>query len=165
MLKQDCGVKVKTTATRNPQANSAVERMHQTVGNMICMFQVCDDDSLDDEDPWAGILTAVVAAVCCTCNATMHATPVQLVFGHDFNMNAKFAADWDCIRARKQERINDNDARENRKENEISGIICCCNKFNPEAATLAFQVLFFADAPCAPNINAKLMHSGGPPCQ
>ena len=118
MLKQDCGVKVKTTATRNPQANSAVERMHQTVGNMIRMFQVCDNDLLDDEDPWAGILTAIAAAVHCTCNATMRATPVQLVFGRDFNMNTKFITDWDCIHARKQEHINDNNARKNRKHAE-----------------------------------------------
>ena len=71
MLKQDCSVEVKTTATCNPQANSAVEYVHQTVGNMIRTFQVCDNDSLDDEDPWASILTAIAAAVCCTCNATM----------------------------------------------------------------------------------------------
>ena len=85
MLKQDCGVKVKTTVTCNPQANSAVEHVHQTVGNMIHMFQVCDNDSLDDEDPWASILTAIAAAVRCACNATMQAMPVQLVFGYDFN--------------------------------------------------------------------------------
>ena len=42
------------------------------------------------------------------------------------------------------------------KENEISGIICCCNKFKSEAAALAFQVLFFADAPRAPNVNSKV---------
>ena len=103
MLKQDCGVKVKTTVTRNPQANSAVEHVHQTVGNMIRTFQVCDNDSLDDEDPWAGILTAVMAAVCCTHNTTMCATPVQLVFGCDFNINAEFISQLglhSCTQAR-----------------------------------------------------------------
>ena len=85
---------------------------------MIHMFQVCDNDSLDDEDPWAGILAAIVAAVCCTCNATMQATPMQLVFGHDFNMNAKFVTNWDCICVHKQERINDNNAHKNCKHAE-----------------------------------------------
>ena len=115
MLKQDCGVKVKTTTTRNPQANSAVEHVHQTVGNMIRTFQVHDNDLLDDEDPRASILAAVAAAVRCTHNATMHATPKQLVIGRDFNTNAKFITDWDCVRVRKQECINDNNARENCK--------------------------------------------------
>ena len=116
MLKQDCSVKVKTTVTRNPQANSAVEHVHQTVGNMIRTFQVCNNDSLDDEDPWAGILTAIAAAVRCTCNATIAATPVQLVFGHDFNMNTKFISRLGLhSHACKQEHINDNNARKNCK--------------------------------------------------
>ena len=45
---------------RNPQANSIVERVHQTIGNMIHTFEY---DELDDTNPWDGILGAVAFAV------------------------------------------------------------------------------------------------------
>ena len=115
MLKQDYGINVKVTTTRNPQANSIVERVHQTIGNMMRTFQVYDNDDVEDDDPWSGIFSAIMAAVRCTYSTTAEATPMQLVFGRDFNVNTAFAADWDCIRQRKQHRINENNARENAK--------------------------------------------------
>ena len=63
MLIRDYGIKYKPTSVRNPQANAIVEHVHQTIGNMIRTFQVYDNDELDDEDPWTGILAAVMAAV------------------------------------------------------------------------------------------------------
>lgn len=113
MIRNDYGVTVRPTTTRNPQANSIVERVHQTVGNMIRTFEVYDNDTLDDDDPWSGILAAVMNAVRCTYHTTTQATPMQLVFGRDFSVNTDFVADWDYIRQRKQERINENNAREN----------------------------------------------------
>ena len=44
-----------------PQANAIVERVHQTIGNMIRTFELYDNDRIDDDDPWSGILTAVMA--------------------------------------------------------------------------------------------------------
>ena len=35
MVVRDYGVKKKTITTRNPQANAIVERVHQTIGNVI----------------------------------------------------------------------------------------------------------------------------------
>ena len=71
----------------NPQANAIVEHVHQTIGNMIRTFQVYDNDELDDEDPWTGILAAIMAAVRSTYSTTTQATPMQLVFGHDAIFN------------------------------------------------------------------------------
>ena len=113
MIKDDYGIRAKPTTTRNPQANAVVERVHQTIGNMIRTFQVYDNDELDDDDPWSGVLAAVMSAVRCAHHAATQATPMQLVFGRDFHVNAKFVADWDYIRQRKQNRINANNAREN----------------------------------------------------
>ena len=115
MLKEDYGATVSPTTTRNPQANSIVERVHQTIGNIIRTFQVYDNDNMDDDDPWSGILAAVMSAVRCTYSTTTQATPMQLVFGRDFNINTEFVADWNYIRQRKQKRIIDNNARENAK--------------------------------------------------
>ena len=53
-------IKKKPITARNPQANVIVERVHQTIENMIHTFQVQD---MDEDDPWAGILNAVAFAV------------------------------------------------------------------------------------------------------
>ena len=68
MIKKDYGVKVKPITTRNPQANAMiVERVHQTIGNsMIRTFELYDNDGIDDDDPWSGILAAIMTAVCST---------------------------------------------------------------------------------------------------
>jgi hypothetical protein len=115
MITNDYGIKAKPITTRNPQANAILERVHQTIGNMIRTFQVYDNDSLDDNDPWSGILAAVSAAVRSTYSTTTQATPMQLVFGCDAIMNLKFVADWTYIRNRKQRIIRQNNISENAK--------------------------------------------------
>ena len=113
--KNDYGVKVKPVTTRNPQANAIVERVHQTIGNMIRNFELYDNDGIDDDDPWSGILATVMAAVRSTYLTITQATPMQLVFGRDAIINTKFIADWDYIRQRKQNIIHNNNERENAK--------------------------------------------------
>jgi hypothetical protein len=61
MVQGDYGVTRKPTTTRNPQANSIIERIHQTIGNMIRTHQVGSAD-LDENDPWSGILAATMFA-------------------------------------------------------------------------------------------------------
>jgi hypothetical protein len=60
MVKNDCGLKLKPITTRNPQANTIIERVHQTIGNIIRTFNV---QSMDSDDPWTGILAAAMFAV------------------------------------------------------------------------------------------------------
>ena len=107
--------KVKMITTRNPEANAIVERVHQTIGNMIRTFELYDSDAIDDDDPWSGILAAVMAAVRSTYSTTTQATPMQLVFGRDAIIDTKFLADWNFIRERKQNIIHQNNVRENEK--------------------------------------------------
>ena len=114
MLQNDYGCTVNRTTTRNPQANAIVERVHQTIGNMIRTFFV-DDVELDDKDPYTGILSAVAFATRATIHTTLNATPSQLVFGRDAMLNLEFHADWATIRKRKQKRIDENNQRENAK--------------------------------------------------
>ena len=112
MLVNDYGIKKKPITKRNPQANAIVERVHQTIGNMIRTFQVQD---LDESDPWAGILSAVAFAVRATVHTTTQATPMQLVFGRDAVLNIQFQANWKWIKDRKQQLIKQNNKRENSK--------------------------------------------------
>jgi Integrase zinc binding domain len=112
MVKKDYQIKIKGISTRNPQANAIIERVHQTLGNVIRTFQV-HDAYLDEDDPWSGILAAAMFAIRATVHTTLQATPSQLVFGRDAIMNIKFEADWRLIRERKQSIIKQNNKREN----------------------------------------------------
>jgi RNase H-like domain found in reverse transcriptase/Reverse transcriptase (RNA-dependent DNA polymerase)/Integrase zinc binding domain len=115
MITEAYGIKARMTTARNPQANAVVERVHQTIGNMIRTFRMYERNDLDEDDPWTGILSAIMAAVRSTYSTTTRATPSQLVFGRDAILNVKFTADWDKIRQRKQALIELNNIRENAK--------------------------------------------------
>jgi transposase InsO family protein len=112
MVKNDYGLKIKPITTRNPQANAIIERVHQTIGNIIRTFNV---QAMDTNDPWTGILAATMFAIRATVHTTTQASPMQLVFGRDAILNIKHITDWEHINQRKQERINENNNRENAK--------------------------------------------------
>jgi len=57
-----------------------LERVHQTIGNIIRTFEVNDSD-LTIDNPWDGILSATMFALRATYHTTLPATPIQLVFG------------------------------------------------------------------------------------
>jgi hypothetical protein len=112
MIENDCGIKHRGAAVCNPQANTINERVHQTLGNIIRTFQVQDKD-LTTENPWGGILSAAMFALCATYHTTLQATPIQLVFGCDAMLNVKFHTDWKLISDRKQKLIRQNNMCEN----------------------------------------------------
>ena len=116
MIRRDYGVKKKPITKRNPQANSIVERVHQTIGNMVRTFQVHSDASLDEKDPWSGILAAVAFAVRATVHSITRATPMQLVFGRDAIFPLRHVANWQYIMQRKKAAIEQNNKRETRSE-------------------------------------------------
>ena len=73
------------------------------------------ENYLDEEDPFAGVLSAAAFAVRATYHTTLQKTPGQLVFGRDMIFNINHTANWDYIRARKQKLIDKNNERENAK--------------------------------------------------
>ena len=114
MIKHDYGIRKSPASVRNPQANSILERIHQTIGNVIRTFKF-DEKYMDPNDPFSGILSATMFATRATYHTTTRATPTQLVFGRDAITNIKFEADWNLIRQRKQEMIRRNNIKENSK--------------------------------------------------
>jgi transposase InsO family protein len=97
MLKNNYGIKRKPVTVRNPQANDIVERVHQQViGNIIHTFEL-QDNYLDEDDPWKGILSATTFAVWSTYHTTLQKTPGQLVFGRDMICNVQHTANWEYI--------------------------------------------------------------------
>ena len=53
MIVNDYGIQRRGITVRNPQANAIMERIHQTIGNMIRTFQV-QENYLDKDNPWMG---------------------------------------------------------------------------------------------------------------
>jgi transposase InsO family protein len=113
-LRHDYGVRIKLITTRNPQANSMVERAHQTIKHMIRTQNI---ESVRDLEggTWSGVLSAVGFAMRATLHTTMRATPMQLVFNRDAIHNIRFEADWQYIKERRQRTIRQNNERENAK--------------------------------------------------
>ena len=115
MIKNEYEIEKKPISSRNPQANAIIERIHQTIGNMIKSQQIFNREDMDEDNPWAGILTATMFGVRATYHTTLQATPMQLVFGRDAIMPIKHRAEWKLIKDRKQKLINANNKRENAK--------------------------------------------------
>ena len=98
--KNDYGLTTRPITARNPQANSIIERVHQTLGNIIRTMELYKQE-LDKENPFGGILAATMFAIRSTYNTTTQATATQLVFCRDAIFNIPFKASWDIIKQRK----------------------------------------------------------------
>ena len=114
MIKDDYGIEKKGTTVRNPQANSILERIHQTLGNILRTFELHKSE-MNIGDPWDGVLAAAMFALRATYHTTLKATPSQLVFGRDAITNIMFEANWEEIKKQKQKRIHENNKKENSK--------------------------------------------------
>ena len=77
-----------------------LERIHQTMGDVIRTFRLSDDQDINEDDPFTGVLSAATFATRATVHATLDATPSQLVFGCDLISGTKFAntANWAKIK-------------------------------------------------------------------
>lgn len=112
--RNEYGLTTRPITARNPQANSIIERVHQTLGNMLRTMELYNHE-LDSKDPFGGILAAIMFAIRSTYHTTTQATPTQLVFGRDAMFNIPFKANWDYIKQRKQKIIDMNNQKENKK--------------------------------------------------
>ena len=104
----------RTITARNPQANSMIERIHQTLGNIMRTMNM-PETFIDEDDPWTGPFCAAAFAIRATYHTTLQKTPGQLVFGRDMLFNIKHIADWELIKENKRKRIQENNKRENSK--------------------------------------------------
>ena len=118
LCEKEYGIKVKLATTANPQANSIVERVHQTLGNMVRTKGLEESDDIDFD--WRGVLAAAAYGIRSTYHTTLKATPGQLIFGRDMIFNIQHIADWREIKQRKQRIIRQNNRRENSKRIEHS---------------------------------------------
>ena len=108
MIKEDYGITKRGATVRNPQANLIIERIHQTIRNIIQTFEIHNTE-VDEQNPFAGLISATMFATHSTYHTTLKTTPMQLVFGRDAILNTKFKVNWDDIRNQKQRLIIRND--------------------------------------------------------
>jgi hypothetical protein len=109
---ENYGITPKLNTEYNPQANSIIERVHATLGNMLRTFQL-EEQELKEHDPWSGFLSSAAWAIRSTYHTVLDATPGQLVFGRDMVLPVAFKTEWAEIVQRKQEQIIRDNAREN----------------------------------------------------
>ena len=108
MCQNDYGLKSKLITTSNPQSNAIIEWFHQTIGNIICTFDV---SNIINNNPWSGILAATMFVVRETYPTTLQAFTMQLVFGQEAILKIKHVDGWEDIWQRKPELINRNNKR------------------------------------------------------
>ena len=63
------------------------------------------------ENPWEGILSAVIIAIQSTVHTMLGATTMQLMFGQDAILNISHEVNWNLIKKRKQELTCKNNTR------------------------------------------------------
>ena len=71
MCHNDYVLKRKPITTRNPQSNAIIERIHQTIGNIIRTFDV---SNIVNNDPGSGILAGTMFSVRATYHTTIKAS-------------------------------------------------------------------------------------------
>ena len=111
-LLKDYGVKPVPTSVKNPQANAAVERVHQVIQNMLRTKDLLQH-VYEHDDPFGTMLASVAWAVRASYHSTLQATPAQLVFNRDIVMSMAHAVNWKDITERKQAQIAKDSHREN----------------------------------------------------
>jgi Integrase zinc binding domain len=102
------GIKRVPTTIKNPAANM-VERIHQTLGNLLRVYEL-EEYEFPRGDPWSNVLASAAWAIRSTFHTTLGSSPGQLVYGC-----AMLFANRKNIKERKKAQIEDSNKRENAK--------------------------------------------------
>ena len=117
MLEQN-GIQRRPITTKNPQANSICERMHQTIGNSLrAMSSMNPPQNVETANQMMD--TAIANCIYAT-RAALHgglkASPGSLAFARDMVFDIPLIADWQLIRDKRQQLIDQRLLLANRKK-------------------------------------------------
>ena len=115
MIINDYSIKVKPITFRNPQANAMLERVHQTICNILCTLKV-QNMLLDNKNPWGDILASTMFVLRDTVHTTTQYSPAQPMYGRNSIINGCHDVDCKIIRNPKQDLINKGNKHENRNQ-------------------------------------------------
>ena len=111
------GIQGHASTVKNPQSNSIVEHVHQTIGNCI-RAQIHDYPVQNMQRARETVDTALATAqyaVRTTIHKTLKLSPGAIAFGRDMLLNIPLIADFKLLRDRRQAVINANLAKENKR--------------------------------------------------
>ena len=73
MMANDYRISFNSIRVGNTQANTIVERVYQTIGDII-RTSIIQKMDLDNENPWEGILSSTIFAIRSMVHTTTHHT-------------------------------------------------------------------------------------------
>ena len=108
------GLERKPTTVKNPQANAIIERVHGVLGDMmrtsnLDMSETVNDEMIED------FLVNAAWAIRSTYHTVLKSTPGAAIFGRDMLFDIPYVADWNVIGRRRQEQVEINNKRENKR--------------------------------------------------
>ena len=112
LIEDEYGILKKPETAGSLQANYISKRIHQVLANLVRRFEL-DNNYVDEDDPWKGILVTSAFNILCSFHTTNKKPPVQLVFGIDMILPIEHLSNWRLLYQRKQILINKNTDREN----------------------------------------------------
>lgn len=115
------GIKDAPTTSKNPQANSVCERLHQTVANIL-RTTLPQDRATSKEEAFKAVDDAIattIHATRCSVSRSLQCSPGELVFHRDMLLDVPVMADLVTIQERRQKFIDENLRRQNQKRIEF----------------------------------------------
>ena len=113
----DHGIRPAPITTKNPQANSICERMHQTIGNTLrTMSNLTPPNGVETANQLVDTALAnCMFATRAALHGSLKATPGSLVFSRDMILDIPLVADWLFIQENRQQLIDQRLLTANRK--------------------------------------------------
>lgn len=110
-------VETSPAGTKNLQANSVCERLHQSIGNSSCTLSSAQapKNSAVTEDMINTALQTASCAAKSTIHSTMKLSPGAVCFGHDMTLEIPAITKFQLLQQCKEALIDKNLMRENRK--------------------------------------------------
>ena len=106
------------STSKNPQSNAICERMHQTVENVLRTLIYSNSPRLNmtqARDIVDAALATAMHAMRTTVATTLGSAPGSLAFSRDMFLNVPLVADWQTIARVREQHVNENLRRANRK--------------------------------------------------
>lgn len=114
-LLESYSINAQPTMVKHSQANGVVERMHLTMGDMVCTMTVtvAKDDPIRIQDEIQTMLNAVAWGLHITASTVLRITLGEAIYGCDMIFNFMVRANWGMIQKRRQQMAIKNNKREN----------------------------------------------------
>ena len=108
------GIQNVTTTVKNPQANSVIERMHLTFGQIL--RSILTQGKVSQNEQHSDLLNSYIDtalssslyAINSAIDSTTKGSPGAFIFQRDMLLPIQYITNWELIRHRKQLRIHHN---------------------------------------------------------